>query len=98
MKKKTVKTPAKKSKVIKAKVSAVKKTSTVKKISKKPLAKTIKNTKAAKQTSSKKSIRKLVSIRILTSDIEAMRKKAAKIGIPYQTYINILIHRDAIGG
>ncbi len=92
MKKKTVKTSAKKSKAIKTKVSAVKK------VSKKPSAKTTKNTKVIRQASSKKSVRKLVSIRILTSDIEAMRKKAAKLGVPYQTYINILIHRDAIGG
>ncbi len=90
MKKKLVKTPAKKSKATKTKTPAIKKAS------KKTLVKNIKTKKI--QNSDKKNIRKLVSIRILTSDIDAMRKKAAKIGIPYQTYINILIHRDAIAG
>jgi predicted DNA binding CopG/RHH family protein len=40
--------------------------------------------------------RKSVTIRLLNSDIEAMKEKAAQMGVPYQTYINILIHRDAI--
>jgi predicted DNA binding CopG/RHH family protein len=39
---------------------------------------------------------KSVTIRLQEADIEAMRKKANKIGIPYQTYINIVIHRDAV--
>jgi predicted DNA binding CopG/RHH family protein len=37
-----------------------------------------------------------ITIRIQKSDIEAMKEKAARMGVPYQTYINILIHRDAV--
>lgn len=40
--------------------------------------------------------RKPVSIRMLATDIEAIKIKAAKLGVPYQTYINILIHRDVV--
>ena len=39
-----------------------------------------------------------VTIRILNSDIEIMKEKAEKMGVPYQTYINIVIHRDAVSG
>ena len=42
------------------------------------------------------SEKKSITIRVQKSDIEAMKIKAGKMGIPYQTYINILIHRDAI--
>lgn len=40
--------------------------------------------------------RQSITIRVMNSDIAAIKIKAAKMGIPYQTYINILIHRDAI--
>ena len=40
--------------------------------------------------------RKPITIRLLNSDVEIMKLKASKMGIPYQTYINILIHRDAL--
>ncbi len=40
--------------------------------------------------------KKSVTIRISEGDLEAMKLKAGKMGIPYQTYINIIIHRDAI--
>lgn len=40
--------------------------------------------------------KKSISIRVSNDDLEAMRYKAAKMGVPYQTYINILIHRDAV--
>ncbi len=40
--------------------------------------------------------RKSVTIRLLNSDIEVMKQKASQMGIPYQTYINIVIHRDAV--
>ena len=40
--------------------------------------------------------RKPITIRLLSSDVEVMKIKASKMGIPYQTYINILIHRDAL--
>jgi len=38
-----------------------------------------------------------ITIRISEMDLEAMQIKASKLGIPYQTYINMLIHKDAIG-
>ena len=39
--------------------------------------------------------RKSITIRIPEMDLEAIRLKASKAGIPYQTYINMLIHQDA---
>ncbi|MDX2050629.1 MAG: CopG family antitoxin [Rickettsiaceae bacterium] len=39
-----------------------------------------------------------ITIRVNHRDLEAMRIKASKLGIPYQTYINMLIHKDAISG
>lgn len=39
-----------------------------------------------------------ITIRVNEKDLEAMRIKASKLGIPYQTYINMLIHKDAISG
>lgn len=40
--------------------------------------------------------RQSITIRVQKSDIEAMKSKASKMGVPYQTYINILIHQDAL--
>lgn len=40
--------------------------------------------------------KKSITIRLSNNDIEAMKIKASKMGVPYQTYINILIHKDAI--
>jgi len=37
-----------------------------------------------------------ITIRVNNDDIIAIKAKAAKIGVPYQTYINILIHKEAI--
>lgn len=42
--------------------------------------------------------KKSITLRIHETDLEAMRLKASKLGIPYQTYINMLIHKDAIIG
>lgn len=39
--------------------------------------------------------KKSITLRINESDLEMMRVKASKLGVPYQTYINILIHKDA---
>lgn len=39
-----------------------------------------------------------ITIRVNEKDLEAMRIKASKIGVPYQTYINMLIHKDAVNG
>jgi predicted DNA binding CopG/RHH family protein len=63
--------------------------------------KRIKNFKTFKKSveeSAKKHVeqRKSVTIRLLSKDIEIMKEKAEQMGVPYQTYINILIHRDAI--
>ncbi len=42
--------------------------------------------------------RKSITLRINEIDLETIRIKASKLGIPYQTYINMLIHKDAISG
>jgi predicted DNA binding CopG/RHH family protein len=44
-----------------------------------------------KSTNSTKSI----TIRISEEDIEVMKIKASKLGLPYQTYIKMVIHKDA---
>jgi predicted DNA binding CopG/RHH family protein len=85
--KKVIKKKVVKAAPVKAKKAAVKKV-LAKKIVKKTPQKAVAEVKTAK--------RKPVSIRILTSDIETIKIKAAKLGVPYQTYINILIHRDAV--
>lgn len=36
-----------------------------------------------------------ITIRVNEMDLEVMHLKASKLGIPYQTYINMLIHKDA---
>lgn len=64
-------------------------------------AKPVKNQKAnlAKLKLAKKNYiaaKKSVTIRLSEGDLEAMKLKAEKMGIPYQTYINIVIHRDAV--
>lgn len=40
--------------------------------------------------------KKSVTIRLSSDDIEVMKLKAQRMGVPYQTYINIVIHRDAL--
>ena len=48
--------------------------------------------KAAKvHLNSKKSI----TIRVSLRDIEAIKIKASKLGLAYQTYLNMLIHKEA---
>jgi predicted DNA binding CopG/RHH family protein len=64
-------------------------------------AKPVENQKAnlAKPKLAKKNYiaaKKSVTIRLSEGDLEAMKLKAEKMGIPYQTYINIVIHRDAV--
>ena len=39
--------------------------------------------------------KKLITMRVRESDLEIIRIKASKLGVPYQTYINMLIHRDS---
>ncbi len=40
--------------------------------------------------------KKSITLRVKESDLEAMRIKASKHGLPYQTYICMLIHKDAM--
>ncbi len=46
---------------------------------------------AVKHLKSKKSI----TIRVANHDLEAIKIKASKMGLAYQTYINMLIHQAA---
>jgi predicted DNA binding CopG/RHH family protein len=41
--------------------------------------------------------KKSVTLRVPEMDLEAIRIKASKLGIPYQSYIGMLIHKDATG-
>jgi predicted DNA binding CopG/RHH family protein len=84
----------KKSKIITPKKKAVVKTKkAIKKIvAKKPVTKAV-----LKSISTSSNVKKSITIRISDNNIQAMKVKAAKMGVPYQTYINILIHRDAAG-
>ncbi len=38
--------------------------------------------------------KKIISIRIAQHDLEAIKVKASKLGIPYQTYINMVLHKE----
>lgn len=42
--------------------------------------------------------KKSITIRIREVDLEIIQIKASKLGIPYQTYINMLIHKNAMTG
>ena len=46
---------------------------------------------ATKHLKNKKSI----TIRVANHDLETIKLKASKMGLAYQTYINMLIHHDA---
>ena len=46
---------------------------------------------ARKHLKSKRSI----TIRVAEQDIEAIKLKASRLGLAYQTYINMLIHKEA---
>lgn len=39
--------------------------------------------------------KKPITIRVSAHDIEIIKIKASKCGVPYQTYLNMLIHKDA---
>lgn len=41
------------------------------------------------------STKKSITLRVPPRDLEVMRLKASRLGIPYQTYINMVIHKDA---
>jgi predicted DNA binding CopG/RHH family protein len=62
--------------------------------------KNIQKRKAELQLAAKEYLQKKqsITIRLSEPDLEAMRIKASKLGIPYQTYINMLIHKDAVSG
>lgn len=36
-----------------------------------------------------------ITIRVAARDIEAIKIKASKLGLAYQTYINMIIHKEA---
>ncbi len=40
--------------------------------------------------------KKSISIRVANSDLAAIQSKAEAKGIPYQTYLNMLIHEEAL--
>jgi predicted DNA binding CopG/RHH family protein len=40
--------------------------------------------------------KKSITIRVANYDLEAIKLKSSKMGLAYQTYINMLIHQDAI--
>jgi|GEM_PF-1675081 predicted DNA binding CopG/RHH family protein len=40
--------------------------------------------------------RKSITIRVLERDLNKIKFKAAKKALPYQTYINMLLHKDAM--
>lgn len=42
--------------------------------------------------------KKSITLRIQEDDLNIIRTKAAKLGIPYQTYINMIIHKEATRG
>lgn len=39
--------------------------------------------------------KKSITLRVREIDLEIMKINASKLGVPYQTYINMLIHKDA---
>ena len=50
-------------------------------------------TKAKKMAGNTKLRTKPVNIRLSVKDLNEIQKKAEKIGLPYQTLINLLIHQ-----
>ncbi|GAA5252365.1 CopG family antitoxin [Candidatus Rickettsia kedanie] len=48
-----------------------------------------------KSTKAHLNKKRSVTIRVAEHDIEAIKIKASKHGLPYQTYLNMLIHLDA---
>ena len=40
--------------------------------------------------------RKSITMRVSNGDLIAIRRKSRNLGLPYQTYLNMLIHRDAM--
>lgn len=39
--------------------------------------------------------RQSITLRVSNVDLEAIKIKASKLGLAYQTYINMLLHQDA---
>ncbi len=39
--------------------------------------------------------KKSITLRVSEMDLEAIKFKASKKGLPYQTYLNMIIHEDA---
>ncbi len=40
-------------------------------------------------------VKQSITIRVNAFDLEAIKLKASKLGVPYQTYLNILFHKEA---
>ncbi|MBP9726388.1 MAG: hypothetical protein KBD83_02840 [Gammaproteobacteria bacterium] len=40
-------------------------------------------------------VKQSITIRVNPFDLEAIKLKASKLGVPYQTYLNILFHKEA---
>ena len=57
------------------------------------LKKEIATIKRAAKAHSK--IKRSITLRVNEIDLEAIKLKASKTGIPYQTYLNMIIHKDA---
>lgn len=59
----------------------------------------IKNRESLKlfQEAAKAHLKKkqLITIRVAARDIEAIKIKASKLGLAYQIYINMIIHKEA---
>lgn len=53
-------------------------------------------TKESLQHTIVRGLNKPITIRVSKHDLDVVKIKASKLGIPYQTYIKMLIHRDVI--
>jgi predicted DNA binding CopG/RHH family protein len=55
----------------------------------------LKNVTPTPKMSKRDNPTKSITIRLSEEDINAMKTKATKLGLPYQTYIKMVIHKDA---
>jgi predicted DNA binding CopG/RHH family protein len=59
-----------------------------------PSRKSAEDMKKIEQFAKAHKAKKLISLRVSENDLLALQAKAIDKGIPYQTYINMLIHQD----
>jgi predicted DNA binding CopG/RHH family protein len=45
----------------------------------------------------KNKLKKRVTLRMYEDDIELVKRRASSIGLPYQTYISMLVHQEITG-